>query len=263
MIDIHAHLCFDDFKGESERIASVCEKEMDAVIVGSARHDEGVRALKLCKSYKRLFPSIGYHPIEGGKDHKKVIDLIRKNASDIVSVGEVGLDYHWEKDEKKRENQKRVFSEFIELAHELGRPLVIHSWGAEEDCFEMVRDAKVPVVFHCYSGSGELAEKIIGKCFFISFSTHILFSKAHRKLAKVVPLGSMLLETDAPFLSPYKYLKGKGEEGKLRKGFDPEKNYPWNIAFSAGKIAKIKSVTADDVLDAADRNARSVFGLVK
>jgi TatD DNase family protein len=261
MIDIHAHLCFDDFEGVREKVAAECAREMKAVIVGTARHDEAVCALGLCARHGNLFPTLGYHPVEGGPGPERIMELAGKNADRIVGIGEVGLDYHWEKNAAKRKLQKAVFSKFIELAEGLGKPLVIHSWDAEEDCFKMVKDAGIPVIFHCYSGSGELAQRILGKGFFISFSTQVLFSKAHRKLAKAVPLSQMTLETDAPFLSPYNYLRAKGREGLLKEGFDPNANYPWNVRFSAEKIAEIKKVAVSEVLERTTSNAVKVFGL--
>ena len=261
MVDVHAHLCFDTLAQERERVAAACEAEMAAVIVGSARYDEGLCALGLASRHKRLFPTIGYHPVEGGTGVDDIIRLARKSSRGIVGIGEVGLDHHWEKDPARRLAQKKVFSRFISLASELGKPLVIRSWDAEAECFEMVRDVDVPVVFHCYSGPRELATQIIGCGFYISFSTQVLFSKSSRKLARDVPLDRMVLETDSPFLSPYGYLRAKGHEDLLKPGFDPEKNYPWNVRFSAEKIAEIKGVGIADVISRTAGNASRIFGL--
>ncbi len=261
MIDVHAHLCFPDYGESADRIARECQKHMDAVIVTSARYDEGMKALDLCEKYSRLFPSLGCHPAEGDANPDRTIGLIRKNRDRIVGIGEVGLDYHWVKDPRKREQQELVFSDFIKLAVEMKKPLIIHSWDAEDECFRMVKDLDIPVIFHCYSGPKELAGKILKKGFYISFSTQVLFSKSHRKLAKLVPLEQMTLETDAPFLSPYGYLKAKGQEERLKPGFNPEKNYPWNIKFSAEKIGELKKVEPEEVLWRTRDNAVKIFGL--
>jgi TatD DNase family protein len=261
MIDIHAHLCFDTLAKEREKVALECVKAMEAVIVGTARYDECVCALDLCSRHKKFFPTLGYHPAEGGTGIDDIMALARKHRKDIAGIGEVGLDYHWVKDAAQRSAQRAVFSDFIALAEELCKPIVIHSWDAEEECFEMVEDARVPVIFHCYSGGRELAQRIVSRGFFISLSTHVLFSKDHRKLAKDVPLSHMVLETDAPFLSPLNYLKAKGEEHLLKPGFDPQKNYPWNIAFSERKIAEIKGTTVEEVDEITSANAEGIFGL--
>ena len=262
MIDIHAHLCFPEFDSDREKVVKKCEELMTAVIVSSARYDEGLCALKLCKDHKKLFSTIGYHPTEGGDSPEKIMELIRKNSGKIVGIGEVGLDYHWEKDPKKRQDQKATFRKFIGLAEELNKPLVVHSWDAEQDCYEMVEGFNGPVIFHCFSGQKELALEILKHSDnFISFSTQILFSKNHRKLARDVPLERMTLETDAPFLSPLKYLELKGEKNKLLAGFDPKLNYPWNVRLAAEKIAEIKGVKAEEVLRKTTENAKRVFGL--
>jgi len=246
MIDIHCHLCYPQgYENPEEIVKKAKEKGMKGIIASSARFDESLRVLEFAKKHPDfVFPTIGYHPIEG-TELEKTIQLIKNQRKNIVGVGEVGLDYHWEKDLKKREKQKEVFKKFISLAKELGLPLVIHSWDAERDCFEMVKDSGVNCVFHCFSGSLDLAKEIISSGFWISISTQICFSKHHKKLAKLVPLENILLETDSPWLSP-----NRGE-----------KNYPWNIRCSAEKISKIKGIPAEQILETTWENARRVFGL--
>lgn len=246
MIDIHCHLCYPQgYENPEEIVEKAKEEGMKGIIASSARFDEGLRVLDLAKKYPDfIFPTLGYHPTEG-TELEKTLELIKKHRDKIVGVGEVGLDYHWEKNQEKIEKQKDVFGKFISLAKGLGLPLVIHSWDAERDCFEMVKDSGVKCVFHCFSGSLDLAQEIIDSSFFISISTQICFSKHHKKLAKLVPLENLLLETDAPWLSP-----NRGE-----------KNYPWNIRCSAEKISKLKGIPAEQVLEIAWENARRVFGL--
>lgn len=261
MIDVHAHLCFPDFDRDREKVVRECGKSMEAVIVGSARHDEGLQSLELCRSHDFLFPTLGYHPTEGGDGPARIMELIRENRREVVGVGEVGLDHHWEKDPARGKRQAETFSGFIGLAEELKKPLVIHSWDAERECYGMVKGCGVPVVFHCYSGPPELASEILDSGFFISFSTQVLFSKSSRKLAKAVPLEMMTLETDSPFLSPFKRMEAVPGVMEPKPGFVPERNYPWNVAFSAAKIAKLKGTEASVVIGETSRNARRIFGL--
>lgn len=245
MIDIHCHLCFPGAYKDVDEVVSRAKKEMPAVIVSSARYDEGLKVLELAgRNRGFIFPTLGYHPTEG-TNHMSVLKLIGKNLDRIVGIGECGLDYHWEKEPARREKQKRIFRKFIEKAGEAKLPLVIHSRDAEQDCFDMVKDSGLECVFHCYSGPVELAGEILDRGFWISMSTHILFSKHHRKLMKLIPLDKVLLETDAPWLSPNK----------------PEPNYPWNIKLSAEKIAEIKGVSRGEVLERAKENAIGFFNL--
>lgn len=248
MIDTHAHLCFPDFDKDREEVIRKCRQELSAVIVSSARYDEGVLALETCEKHPDfLFPTLGYHPTEG-TNLEGVLKLIRENKEMLVGIGEVGLDYHWEKDPGKREKQKAIFLKFIKLAEELKKPLVIHSWDAERECYEMVKDSGLVCVFHCFSGKRGLAEEIVrNKDFFISVSTNVLFSKNIRKLAKMIPVDQMLLETDSPFLSP--------DKEKDRR------NYPWNILLSAKKISDLRKTSDSEILGAAKRNAMRVFDL--
>lgn len=248
MIDIHAHLCFGDYDRDMEFVVNKSKDELDAVVVSSARYEEGLRVLDIAKKHPGfLFPTLGFHPTEGGDDPEKTIGLIKSNSDKVVGVGEVGLDYHWQKTGREHEKQKKVFSEFIDLAESLKKPLVIHSWDAERDCFSMLKGAGVDVVFHCFSGKRKLAEEITSNGFYVSVSTQVLFSKNVRKVAKSIPLDRLLLETDSPFLSP-------------NKEQDP-RNYPWNIKLSAKKIAGLRDVSTEDVLQNAKKNAVRVFNL--
>jgi len=244
MIDIHAHLCYPQFGKDIEKVVEKAKEEIDGIIVSSARLDEGKKVLELVKKHPGfLFATLGYHPTEG-TDPDGVLKLIEENHDSIVGVGEAGLDYHWEEDLKKRDQQKIIFARFIAAAERHRLPLVIHSWDAEPDCFMMVKDRKVPCIFHCYSGSIELAKMIVDRGFWISFSTQICFSKHHRKLIKSIPLENILLETDSPFLGPERHT-----------------NMPWNIKLSAEKMAKEKGIPTETILETAKENAIKVFGL--
>lgn len=260
MIDIHAHLCFPDFDPDREQVIQECRRQLAGVIVSSARLEEGVQALEICRGNPNfLFPTLGFHPTEGGseKDARKILNMIRENKDRIAGVGECGLDYHLEKNQGKREKQKAVFRKFIALAKELKKPLLIHSWDAEQDCFEMIRGKGLACIFHCFSGGRELALEILDSGFYISVSTQVCFSKHHKKLARLIPLDRLLLETDSPFLSPQKH----GNYEPLARGFAPDRNYPWNIRLSAEKIAGLRGISQEEVLEAARANAVRVFGL--
>lgn len=244
MIDIHAHMCLPEFEKDLHQVIEKAREEIDGIIVSSARLEEGKKVLELVKKHPGfLFATLGYHPTEG-TDSDGVLKLIDQNRDRIVGVGEAGLDYHWESDLRKRDQQKVIFRKFIAAAEKYKLPLVIHSWDAEPDCFTMVRDSKAKCIFHCFSGEPELAQQIVDRGFYVSISTNVCFSKNLRKIARTVPLESLLLETDSPFLDP-----------------ERKRNVPWNIKLSAEKIAAEKGVTKERVLISAKENAIRAFRL--
>lgn len=244
MFDSHAHLCFPEFSKDINQVIADCKKVLRGVMVSSCRFDEGKQVLALVKKHPDfLYASIGYHPTEGS-GLEEIISLIKNNADSIHAVGEVGLDYHWEKDSAKREAQKKAFGKFISLASQLKKPLVIHSWDAEQDAFDIVKGSGVPATFHCYTGKKDLALEITEAGFYISISTALFFSKNVKKVAKSIPLDKLLLETDSPFLDP----------DQTRK-----RNTPPNILLTAKKIASLRGITEDDVKKAALENAKRFF----
>ncbi len=251
MIDVHAHLCFPSLLSEQEQIVAAAKHKIHGVIVSSANLTESKLVLPLVQAHAGfLFASIGHHPIDADRDGSALEStrgFLRAHASEIVAVGEVGLDYHWEQDPAKREAQKATLKSLVDLAAELQKPLVLHSWDAEQDCFNLVKSADVPaVIFHCYTGPLELAAEIARAGFFVSISTNVLFSKQLRKIAKALPLEALLLETDSPFLDPDRERK---------------RNTPENILLSAQKIAQERECSLQEVLRAAEDNAVKALSL--
>ncbi|MBI4182216.1 MAG: TatD family hydrolase [Candidatus Aenigmarchaeota archaeon] len=246
MIDIHAHLCFPEFAEDREQVVAQARREVQGILVSSCTLAEGECALALARRHPGfLFPSLGCHPVQG--DHpQEIASLIARHAGQVVAIGEVGLDHHWVKDPLQQRNQEAMFGQFIALAERLRKPLVIHSWDAEQRCFQLVRDREVQAAFHCYTGPPDLAEEIAARGFFVSISTNVLFSKRLRKTAARIPLDRLLLETDSPFLDP----------DRARR-----RNTPGNIRLSARKVAELRGVSEADILDAAAKNAKRLFSL--
>jgi TatD DNase family protein len=250
MIDSHCHL------EHMPDIMTEARQKMKAIISSSANPKDAERMLAMREQNKGfLFIALGFHP-EYIDDYsanqlEDYIGLIRKNRDNIVAVGEVGLDYHWTKPEK-REHSVEIFKKFIALSNELRLPLVIHSRnesGSGEcinDVLELLEEAKGTVVLHCFSGNETNLKTALQRDYFISFATNICKSEKHRRLAKLTPLESMLLETDAPWLHP-----------TSRELI----NRPWMIEESAKVIAEIKGITKEDVLAATEENAKRAFGL--
>ncbi|MEA2004413.1 MAG: TatD family hydrolase [archaeon] len=249
-MDTHCHLQHNWFDEDRDSVIAEAKKRMYFIIESGVRPDWNRGAIALSEKHKGfIYATAGLHPMDaqktGASDFDKEIEFIRESRYKIVGVGEVGLDYHWEKDEKMQALQRERFSRFISLAGEIKKPLVIHSWDGEVDAVDILsREASGTVVMHCFSGKKDELLKALDLGYYISFSTQILASKNHRRLAKYTPLESMLLETDAPYLGPNR-----------------EKNMPWNTLLAAEKIAAVKYVGVADVVKVALENARKVFKL--
>jgi len=215
--------------------------------VTSALGAEGIRkTLPLLDRYDNMRATFGLAPTELSR---KAIDetaaLIRENRKKIVGLGEVGLDYYWVKELSRREEERANFQSFIDLAKELRLPVVVHSRDAEEDVLKVLEENDVLALLHCFSGSVELALDAASLGHLISVPTSVVHSKGKQKMAAALPLESVVLETDSPYLPP---------TPKTR-------NEPANIAVSCEKIAQLRGVSADDVASATTRNAAKFFDL--
>ena len=170
----------------------------------------------------------------------------------VVAVGEIGLDYYWEKEDDVRKRQRYWFARQMELARELELPVVIHSREAAEDTMQVmksVRAEEIPGVIHCYSYSPEMAKEFVKMGYYIGVGGVVTFKNA-RKLKETVeqiPLERILLETDAPYLAPEPY-RGK-------------RNYSGYLEYVVKEIARLKQVSEEEVEEVTCRNAKKLFGV--
>ena len=247
MIDCHCHMEYMD-----EPVVEEAQLRMSAVITSVAHPKDVEKTLNLAKKYPGfVYVALGLHPTEVSKFTDEQIEdytnLIRNNKNKIVAIGEVGLDRHWIANDEEHERSKRVFKKFIELANELKLPLVVHSRDAMGETLQMLAAASVPVMMHCFSSRGHI-EECKKMDYFMSMNTIICKSKSYSKIARDCPLELMLLETDAPWMDPSPDAKGLT-------------NKPWNIEKAAEKIASLKNITKQEVLEATTRNAKKLFGI--
>lgn len=194
-----------------------------------------------------VYFSAGIHPHEASKVEPDYISQLRELAQDskCVGIGECGLDYYYEHSD--RDSQKRVFSEQIALACELNKPLIIHVRDAYEDCLAFLT-AGHPTVIHCFSGNRQHAKAFLDLGFYLSISGIVTFKNAEelRLVVKETPLEKLLIETDAPYLAPIPH-RGKPNE-------------PAYVRLIAEKIAEIKSIAVEQVIEQTGKNALSLFG---
>lgn len=248
MIDTHCHLDEKDYSNIEEVV-----KRMDGnyMIVSGYNHESNMHVIDLISKYDNIYGTIGLHPSDVTESYMEELKYIEDNInnSKIVGIGEIGLDYYWEKD--KKELQKSAFISQIKLAKKYNKTIVIHSREAIEDTFNILNEylGSNKAVLHCYSSNIEMAKKF--QKFNIKFGIGgVVTFKNSVKLKEVVKemdIQYLLLETDSPYLTPEPY---RGQ-----------KNEPCNIKYVAEEIAKIKSIDYETVLKETTFNAISQFDL--
>ena len=248
LIDSHCHLDAKWFQKDIPIVIENAKKNHIEAIITSSIAPSIQKVKNIVDRYPNyVFWAMGLHPPGvNNQSVKTIIKLIEKHVAEIVAIGEVGLDYYWVKDENKREKQKDALKLFIDLSKKLEKPILIHARDAQTDTIEILEDNEVEtVLMHCFSGNETEAKRVIKNKWLISVPTSVVNRKVHQMMAKIVPLDQMLLETDAPYLSP------------IRK----TRNEPANVKISAQKIAEIKDATFDEVASQTTINARKFYRL--
>lgn len=251
IFESHAH--YDDKAFDKDRdqlLSSFQENDIEYVVNIGSTIEDSKSTIELTKKYPFIYGSIGVHPTKSKDMNENDISWLRGQADlkKVVAIGEIGLDYYW--DNVDKETQKYWFERQMDLAKEVNLPLVIHSRDAAKDTYEMIKNAKIDEnfgVMHCYAYSKEMAKQYIDLGFYIGVGGVVTF-KNGRKLKEVVeyiPLDSILLETDAPYLSP------EPNRGK--------RNSSLNLKYIAGEIAKIKNIEYEEVIETTKTNALKLF----
>lgn len=242
-VDAHCHLDFDRFDEDRDKVVKRCKENLEFVVNAGSNMANNRKALELREKYGEfIVPNLGLHPTY--TDHFHELDEVKElvKTEDPVAVGEIGLDHHHVTDEELRDEQEKVFRELLELAEELGKPVVVHSREAEQEAFEIVSEYDLPdVMFHCFNGKPELAEKAVGEGITIGITTQVLYSSRVQNIVEAISTEDMLLETDSPFL------------------YRGERNEPVNVKESAEKIAEMKGVSKEKVIEDTTGNARRIF----
>lgn len=247
MIDTHCHLDRSDY----DDLEKVIQNMGNNIMIASGCNDEtNKNVIELVNKYPNIYGTLGIHPEEVDKVTEDSFDFIENNItnSKIVGVGEIGLDYYWNKDNK--EKQKEVFLRQLNLANKYHKTAVIHSRESIEDTYNILKDhLKTKAVIHCYSSSVEMACKFLKLdiCFGIGGVVTFKNGKVLKEVVEHLPLDKILLETDSPYLTPEPYRKIRNE--------------PYNIVYIADKIAEIKGLKPDFVLRQTANNAIRQFDL--
>jgi TatD DNase family protein len=241
LIDTHAHL---------NMLTEFDTSGVGKVIIPSVEADIMDKIVDL-SSHPKVYSMIGLYPSEAKnysqEIERKMIELA-KNPK-VVAMGEIGLDYHWDK--TFIELQKEVFIKQIKLANKLNLPIVVHDREAHKDSFDILKEynKSSKVLFHCFSGSVEFMKECVKEGWSIAIGGVVTFKNAIniKNVAKEVPLDRLMLETDAPYLTPVPF---RGKENK-----------PAYVRYVAEEIAKIRDVSVEEIIDITTRNAEEFFGI--
>ncbi len=249
IFDAHAHYddrWFDEDRGEL--LSSMPQNGVAYIVNASVDLATAKTAIEYAEKYPFMYACAGIHPenLEGLPDDylERLKELIKHPK--VVALGEIGLDYHWD---IPRDLQNRVFEEQLILARELDVPVVIHDREAHGDTMELLRKYRPKGLMHCFSGSVEMLKEVIKLGMSISLGGTVTFKNARVpvEVAAAVPLDRLLLETDAPYLSPVPY-RGK-------------RNDSTRIAYTAMKIAGIRSMDTQELIDITTENAKRLYGI--
>mgnify|MGYP004647654297 FL=1 len=256
LFDSHSHYNDEKFDEDREQIIKeTYEAGVTKFVCAGYNIDSSVVSLEISKKYEFIYSICGISPNDIPqseqqlwKDIAKISKIVKDNKSEkLVAIGEIGLDYYWNKENK--ELQKRAFIKQIELANELELPIVIHSRDASVDTIDIIRNNKVKKagIFHCCQLNQELVRQALELGYYISFAGPITFknSKNAPDIIKMVPMDRILIETDSPYLSPE---PNRGKRNDCR-----------NVRYVAQKIADVKELTVEEVAQKTYENAIRIF----
>ncbi|MDD6967862.1 MAG: TatD family hydrolase [Firmicutes bacterium] len=250
IFDTHAHMDDRAFEEDREELLSRLPQEGIALLMNpGCSQASSLAAVELTKRYDYLYAAVGSHPDAADEVNEAVLDcyrsLCRENPK-VKAIGEIGLDYHYE--DIPRDIQQRAFRAQMELAREEKLPVIVHEREAHEDGMNIVAEfPEVTGVFHCYSGSLEMAKWLIDRGWYIGFGGVLTFKNARKALevAANIPLERIVLETDCPYMAPEPFRGKRNDPGKLYR--------------VAEKLAQLRGLTAEEVQTVTLENGKALY----
>lgn len=252
LIDTHSHIDMEDFNDLDEVILNAKNSGVKKIVIPAVDRSSFEKIINIANKYENVYCALGIHPSEvknaKDEDFEKIIEFSVNKK--VVAIGECGLDYYWDK--SFIDEQKRAFLKQIEIAKALKKPLIVHDREAHKDTFDLITQNitdEIPIIMHCFSGSLEFAKECIKKGFYIALGGVVTFKNAKKvhEIAKNISLEHLLLETDAPYLTPEPY-RGKHNE-------------PAYVKFVAEKIAELRGISFEEVAQVTTKNAENIFGI--
>ena len=250
LFDTHAHMDDRAFDTDREELLTDLPNRGIALLMNPGCSLESSRNVdKLTRRYDYIYGAVGSHPDVADEVNEAVLEEYRtlvKNNPKIKAIGEIGLDYHYE--DIPRELQLKAFRLQLELARELNLPAIVHERDAHEDGMKMVEEfPEVTGVFHCYSGSAEMAKWLVNRGWYIGFTGVLTFKNARKALevAAVIPMDRIVLETDCPYMSPEPFRGKRNDPGKLYR--------------MAEKLAELRGLTVEEVHAITTENGKKLY----
>lgn len=248
--DTHAHYDSNRFDKDRDAVLSSLPALGVGLVIDPGCDEESSKAaVALSEQYDFLYAAVGWQPQELKESYYDgALDLIWELAQHpkVVAIGEVGLDYYW--DTSYNELQHEVLRRQLAMAQELELPIIFHNREAHGDSLSIVKEfPRVRGVFHCYSGSPEMAKQLLDLGWYLGFDGPVTYknSRKHREVLEICPLDRILIETDSPYLAPEPHRGTRNHSGNLR--------------YIAGKIAEIKGKTEEEIADITMENGRRLF----
>ena len=250
LFDTHAH--YDDTQFDPDRealLAALPENGVGLVVNPGCDLATSRQAIALAERFPHVYAAVGYHPENCDPYVPEDLDHLRELARHpkVVAIGEIGLDYYWEEN-PPRELQQQVFRSQLQLAQELDLPVIVHDREAHGDSLSIIREfPNLRGVFHCFSGSAEMARELVKLGWMISFTGVLTYKNARKALeaADAVPLEHLMIETDSPYMAP---VPNRGKRNDSR-----------NVSFICQKLAEVKGVSPEDCARITMENGKRFF----
>jgi TatD DNase family protein len=267
LTDTHCHLDYQKFDEDREAVIQRAnEAGLTRLLIPGLQHRSSQEAVQLAEKYPGVYAAVGFHPTDFKDFTPKTFEKVKELASHarVVAIGEIGIDYYWIKDAGERTIQREMFVQHLQLAQEIGRPVVIHmreendEWlgQASVDLLKILSEwhgslngrlKETPGVLHSFNGTLETAQQALDMNFYIGITGPVTYPKAEKKreIVRQLPLDRILIETDSPFLPPVPF-RGK-------------RNEPAYVAHIADKIAEIHSKSPAEIAEITTANAERLF----
>ena len=249
LFDTHAHMNDPAFDEDREQVLlSLKDKGVEYMMNVGCCLDSSKDCIAMAEKYSFVYASVGSHPDSADEVDEQVLEQYRTMAQHpkVLAIGEIGLDYYYET--IPRETQQKAFRMQMELARELKMPVIVHERNAHDDGMRIAKEFKdVTGVFHCYSGSAEMARQLVDMGWYIGFTGVLTFKNARKAVetAERIPLERIVLETDCPFMAP--------------EPFRGKRNDPGYLYRMAEKLAEIRGISVEEVHAITTENAKRLY----